>query len=135
MEQDVFLALQNGNFDILKNICLNTNSFNVLNEVKKIKKLINGLDNQETMQAIRKYILEEIQKRENYYQDKDINKYIKYYESISRKDKLMVEDIYNIFSKMHFNPEINEKGYVVKNSEITRFLLGNCKKNNDCWRV
>ena len=60
MEQDVFLALQNGNFDILKNICLNTNSFNVLNEVKKIKKLINGLDNQETMQAIRKYILEEI---------------------------------------------------------------------------
>ncbi len=132
MEQDVFLALQNGNFDILKNICLNTNSFNVLNEVKKIKKLINGLDNQETMQAIRKYILEEIQKRENYYQDKDINKYIKYYESISRKDKLMVEDIYNIFSKMHFNPEINEKGYVVKNSEITRFLLGNCKKNNDC---
>lgn len=125
-------ALKNNNYEFFKNFCSNTNDDYIKKLMNDTKNNIKYLSELDKLNYIKKVIDEEITKREAYFQKIDTNKFYKYYEQISKKDKLTLKEIYNVFSSVDIPYNLNKEGKLIINKDLNEFLLGNYKKDNDC---
>ena len=133
IEKDILSALKNKDYKIFKNICLDIDDNYINKAIKELENSLTGVRSTIKREAIvKEFVLNEIKKREDYYEEKDINKYYKYYSSEARTTKLTSDELYNIFSKTNIKVELNDKGQVIEDKELLKFLLGNFKRNNDC---
>ena len=97
-----------------------------------IEEAIRDVEGRERLEIVKKIIVDEIEKRENYYYEKDIMKYQKYYYSTARKEKIKLHDIYQLVGNVDLNYQLTKDGKMIPDLELEKFLLGNFKKDNDC---
>lgn len=100
--------------------------------LEKIKKELERIGKEDKFSFVKDCILEEIGIREKKYYNQDVRKYQKYYQSIVRKTPIGILDIYKIFGNVNLDYQMNSDGKIIPDAELTKFLLGNCKKDNDC---
>lgn len=132
IEEDILDAIEDDNKTIFKNICLKNNDKYIEGFVNKIKSAISGKDRKIQCEIVKKIIVDEISHRENYYKEIDVLKYKEYYLMNARHDGVSVLELYEMFKDIEIVINLDEKGHIIKNRELIRFLLGNCKRDNDC---
>lgn len=132
IEIDFLNALTNNDLDFFRNFCLDTSDTYINNLIDKSKEELFCLSDLEKLNKIKEIIDKEIQKREAHYRDLDTNKFYKYYEEMSRNNKITLTEIYNIFAPTNVKCKLNKEGKIIINTELNEFLLGNYKKDNDC---
>ena len=133
MEKDVLKALKERDNSIFRSICLKDDDKYINKFIKQLyKKLIKADFLIERQRLVKETIVSEIKKRENYYQEKDVLKYKKYYNEIARNRPLSGLEIYKMFKDIKINVILNDKGQVILNDNLIKFLLGNCRRDNDC---
>lgn len=133
IEKEILKSLKNKNYYIFEDICLTIEPNYVPNAIKRLtNKLSEVKSTTKKEQIIKEFVIDEIEKREEYYKEKDINKYYKYYKSEVRTQPLTVNEIYTIFSKINIKTKLNNKGQLIEDKELLKFLLGNFKRDNDC---
>lgn len=132
MEEDFDTALKNNDLEYFKNFCSKDDRYvqQFLKEVEKSLKDISSFE--ERLEKIKEIIHKEIEKREKYYQNQDINKYKKYYQATARTTPLSILDIYDLLGDIDLKYLLSRDGKLVPNKELLTFLLGNFKKDNDC---
>ena len=81
---------------------------------------------------VKNIILEEINTRENYFHDLDIKRYNDYYQRIARTEKITILDLYKTFAATEVKYNLTDDGKIIPDDYLTKVLLGNCKKDNDC---
>ena len=132
IEDDFLNAFYQKNINYFKEFCMEKDDMYIQNFLIEVYNLIKNLEYKQQKNIIKGKILEEIQKRENYFQKKDITKYQKYYENIARKEKISIKDIYQLIGDINLEYQLSKDGKIVPNEELTKFLLGNTKRDNDC---
>ncbi len=100
--------------------------------LEHIKKEMERLPEEKKTDFVKNLILAEIQYREKVHHDRDTKKYQKYYQSVVRTEPIEGRDLYNIFGNICLNYSFHKEGKLVPDDILTRFLLGNCKRDNDC---
>lgn len=132
MEDDFLKALESENLEYFKTFVGKEREDEAKNIYQKLEVLQRTFQGQELREQIRGLLLEEIQKREAFYQLRDFMKYTKYYQALKRDKQIQVEDIYLLFSEVNLDYQLSQEGKVLPDLELTKFLLGNCKRDNDC---
>lgn len=133
IENEILKSLKNKDYHIFEDICLTIEPDYVPNAIKRLtNKLSEVKSTTKKEQIIKEFVIDEIEKREEYYKEKDTNKYYKYYKSEVRTQPLTVNEIYTIFSKINIKTKLNNKGQLIEDKELLKFLLGNFKRDNDC---
>lgn len=131
--EHVFLeAFMNRKLDYFKEFCANNDEEYIFSFWNTLEKRLVGVTKEKRKEIVKKIILEEIEKRENYYHQIDTMKYKKYYESIARKTPITMKDIYNLVSDIDLDYQLTKDGKLKENAIFIKFLLGNSKKDNDC---
>lgn len=124
-------ALLNDDFSYFQAFCgrddMYTKSF-----VEKVKSRLVGKEENERKEEIKNIILDEIKNREDYYFNIEVNVYQKNFEMLSRKNDVIVEELYYLFSDVNINCSLSNEGKVMPNQELIKMFLGNCKRDNDC---
>ena len=124
-------ALFNNDFSYFQAFCgrddMYTKSF-----LKNVKLRLDGKEENERKEVIKSIILDEIKNRETYFFDIEVSTYQKYYESISRKHDVTIEELYYLFSNVDIDVSLSDEGKVRPNEELIKMFLGNCKRDNDC---
>lgn len=129
MLQKTKQALENKNLHYFTNICKNIDPeylkqfyYYVQTEVKK-----NPEHEEEIIESI---LQKEIKEREAIYKEK----YIRVHTIIPtiKREPIGYLELFKLLKNVSIMPKLNEKGKVVANEELTKFLLGNEKQDNDC---
>ena len=132
-EDEILESINNNDPTPLKNILPNTDGKNINTYMKKLKEKIQNITSEtEKRKIIKEYIIETINNREKNIEEEYIKKYINYYTSIERTNPLTTKEIYNKFKKINIRPNLSDKGKIINDEDLLKFLLGNRKKDNDC---
>ena len=133
LEDEIIRALEIGDVEKFRKICLNNDTnylhFYMNDMFRKINK---NLSVEKKRMIIREIICEQIKQREKYFEELKMQKYRKIYDAKKNTHPLLGNDLYQLFKKIDVTPVINKKGQVIANQDLSKFLLGNRKKNNDC---
>lgn len=117
-------AIEDENIYNFRNICKNTNP-------KYLQQFYNRIKNQ-TEEELSQTIQLEIKEREENLKKQFTSESMKTDSSKKQRGPLTCNEIYQKLKDCTYQPELNEKGQVIKNPELTKFLLGNEKYDNDC---
>lgn len=131
MEVDLERALKEKDYSFFETLCDRDKEY-VEQFIHKVQKAISQYQKRQHLEIIKSMILEEIFNRERYYYQLDTKKYVEYYKSIARKEPIKIEDIYQLFADIDLNYQLSDTGKLIVDAELIKFLLGNCKKDNDC---
>lgn len=132
MEEDFLEAYQKRDREYFRAFCMSKEDSYIEAFLAYIENAIRGMEGREKLEIVKKIIVDEIEKRENYYYEKDIMKYQKYYYSTARKEKIKLHDIYQLVGNVNLNYQLTKDGKIIPDLELEKFLLGNFKKDNDC---
>lgn len=131
--EHVFLeAFMNRRLDYFREFCAKKDDEYITSFLASLEKVLDGADREQQKGIVKKVIIEEINKREDYYHQIDTIKYKKYYNSIARKESITMEDIYGLLSDIDLDYQLTKDGKLIVNDTFIKFLLGNCKRDNDC---
>lgn len=133
MENEVVESVSMDNYEILFNICKSNDLEYVKKFFNKLKKALPEFYNYgELLEFVRENIMAEIKKREISCMKKEILKNSMYYDSIKREKPLSVRELYDKFIRVDIKCDLSKNGQVIENRDLTKLLLGNYKRNNDC---
>ena len=129
MEDRFEKEYMNNNIEFFKQFC-ETNKEEYIKELlKKIEKAIKEENKTEQLKQI---IIEEINRREKEYQETEEKKYIKYFNTLARTKDITINDLYHTFSNINIKYNMTKDGKIIPDPNLTKVLLGNSKKDNDC---
>ena len=130
IEEKIENTYLNNNLDYLEDFCGDPKNKKIF--LKKIAKALKINNVEKKKETLKEIIIDEINKREKYYHEILINKYIEYYSKRIKNSNITITELYNIFSKVNYNYKITKDGKIIPNDKLIKVLLGNCKKDNDC---
>ena len=131
MEDNLEKAFINNNIDYFKNFC-DRDEKSVELFMKKIASCLKIEDTTLKKETLNKLIQDEITKRESYYYEQNTKKYTTYFKSIARDKDITLNDLYHIFSNVNCPYNMTKDGKIIPNETLTKVILGNCRKDNDC---
>lgn len=121
--QKIKQSLRENNLYYLENICKNS-------DPEYLKTFSEALKNKSD-EVISEMLQKEIKEREENLKNSFINQYINSTDN-KKRPSLTCDEIYKQIKDVVYTPILNAKGQVEKNLELTKFLLGNEKHDNDC---
>lgn len=129
MLQKTKQALINKNLHYFTNICKNIDPeylkqfyYYIQSEIKK--------DPEHEEEIIENILQKEIKEREAIYKEKYIKK--RMMSPLIKREPIRYSELFKLLKNASVTPKLNEKGKVIVNEELTKFLLGNEKQDNDC---
>lgn len=131
IEKDFEQALRDNNYEFFTAFCGQDKTY-VEKFLESVRGIVASLEEKQRTIKIKNIVLDEINKREQFYYQLDMQKYQKYYQSIARTSSIKLDDIYQLFGSIDLNYKLNKDGKLIADPELTKFLLGNCKRDNDC---
>ncbi len=131
MEENVEKALLNNDITYFKILC-DRDTQSMENFMQKVKFCTEIEDETLKKEGLTTIIQEEINKRESYYHDLNTQKYIYHFKSIAREKDITLSELYQVFSNINCKYNMTKDGKIIPNETLTKVILGNCKKDNDC---
>ena len=129
MLQKTKQALKSKNLHYFTNICKNIDPeylkqfyYYIQSEIKK--------DPEHEEEILESILQKEIKEREAIYKEKYIKKCMT--TPLIKREPIHYLELFKLLRNTSVTPKLNEKGKVIVNEELTKFLLGNEKQNNDC---
>ena len=131
IEDKTLEELQNNNISYFKKLTKKDEEY-ALNLMNKIKQTINIKSFIKRNEKIKKIIEEEIEKRDKHFQELGMKKIKSYFNSLTRKKDITIEELYDLFSEIDCEYKLTKDGKIIPNETLIKVILGNSKRDNDC---
>lgn len=135
IEKEVLRALDCNDTEFFKNICYidkESGENAIISLMDKFRKNISGVEGDERLDIIKNLINDEIELREERYKKRDLSEYMDCYMKNKRDYCVSIDELYEMFRLVNISYSLDDRGHIVKNKRLISFLLGNCKRDNDC---
>mgnify|MGYP004624953613 CR=1 FL=1 len=132
IEFDLFAALRKKDIFFFENFCGRDLKDKVVPFMESLAEVEKNFMGKEKLEKAKDFILKVIHEREEYYENKDFSRYFEHYDRIKRGESIQVKDIFFLFSDVDLPYCLGEKGKIVPDLNVLKFLLGNLKRDNDC---
>ena len=134
MLQNAKKALQEKDLYFFCNVCCNLSDDYLMNFFEKIKSELRKSKETEEDEIITNILQHELKEREEHLKNEYIETYCNKFSNYKKlyRSPLTYEELYKIFKNVSTEVKLNEKGHVIVNEQLKKFLLGNENQDNDC---
>ena len=132
----IMQELDNGNDMVLKPYCHSTSEIDLYNLINKLRVVMQEYNNQNESlvkrNLIANIIKKEIIEREQLLWQNKINEYKQLILTLPKREPLQIEEMANLLLEVDIsNIKLDNRGRVLINNKLNKFLLGNTKTDND----